>query len=512
MGRCIMANGYEATGTGIEGLLPGTSSGKDIPSEAEVMQEYYANISRPGSGATGGDYLSTVGGFIPEKDKVIDEITSYGNINYGPDYERTVYITPDESNFSYPIMNYNHSVADLWNDPNANIQDKIWGTQQMFDPSGNVQAKADQYVLGPIDEYIADPAQKYIGPIKERYWDPIQKRYIDPAIENISERVNEAYDNAEYAVQKEIYETYKDEDWFERKPPTPPIQEIDVTAQKRPVMVDGYDVNDPTNLPEGTYYDEVNDMIIDSSTGKQYDGGPKGSPEGSLKGDPEGEGGGIKGMLSKAYDKLGIQGILGILSLLGLGKAAGASGDGDAMGGAGGGIGSFASSQFDPSGFGATADYANMPGGGVGQPTFLPNTNAPIYYPFASEVTKQYNAQSPEPFSFTRGPAPEAMIQNLDYQQVPGVQYVADGAFMRRNGLTEGPGTETSDDIPAMLSDGEFVTNAEANRGIGAMALLNQGMPQEVAMNPEQQRLAGARQMYLQQAMGQQLAKQMRDG
>ena len=115
-------------------------------------------------------------------------------------------------------------------------------------------------------------------------------------------------------------------------------------------------------------------------------------------------------------------------------------------------------------------------------------------------------------FSFTRGPASEAMIQNLDYQQVPGVQYVADGAFMRRNGLTEGPGTETSDDIPAMLSDGEFVTNAEANRGIGAMALLNQGMPQEVAMNPEQQRLAGARQMYLQQAMGQQLAKQMRDG
>ena len=222
-----------------------------------------------------------------------------------------------------------------------------------------------------------------------------------------------------------------------------------------------------------------------------------------------GEGGGIKDMLSRAYDKLGIQGMLGILSLLGLGKAVGASGEGDAMGG--GGIGSFASSQFDPSGLGATADYANMPGGGVGQPTFLPNTNAPIYYPFASEVTKQYNAQSPEPFSFTRGPAPEAMIQNLDYQQVPGVQYVADGAFMRRNGLTEGPGTETSDDIPAMLSDGEFVTNAEANRGIGAMALLDQGMPMEEAMNPEQQRLAGARQMYLQQAMGQQLAKQMRN-
>lgn len=218
----------------------------------------------------------------------------------------------------------------------------------------------------------------------------------------------------------------------------------------------------------------------------------------------EGFGSRIKDMLSGAYDKMGMGGVLTLLGLLGAG---GASSSSSAQAG---GIGSFVPGQRDP--FGSTADYGNMRGGGVGQPTYLNPTQAPIYYPFASEVTKKYNAQSPEPFSFTRGPAPEAMIQNLDYQQVPGVQYVADGAFIRRNGLTEGPGTETSDDIPAMLSDGEFVTNAEANRGIGAMALLNQGMPQEVAMDPEQQRLAGARQMYLQQAMGQQLAKQMRDG
>ena len=61
-----MANGYEATGTGIEGLLPGTSSGKDIPTEAEIMQEYYASMGRSGSGATGDDYLSTIGGVSPE--------------------------------------------------------------------------------------------------------------------------------------------------------------------------------------------------------------------------------------------------------------------------------------------------------------------------------------------------------------------------------------------------------------------------------------------------------------
>tara|TARA_R100000781_G_scaffold2413_4_gene3932 strand:+ start:3447 stop:4748 length:1302 start_codon:yes stop_codon:yes gene_type:complete len=219
-----------------------------------------------------------------------------------------------------------------------------------------------------------------------------------------------------------------------------------------------------------------------------------------------GEGGGIRDMLSKAYDKLGFSGVLSLIGLL----AGGLSGGGSK--GQQGGLGAFTSSQVDPYGLGATANYGAMPGSGMGQPVYLPNTNAPIYYPFASEVTKQYNAQQGGPFSFTAGPPPEAMIQNLTSQRIPGVQYVAEGKFIRRNGLTEGPGTETSDDIPAMLSDGEFVTNAEANRGIGAMALLDQGMPQEVAMDPEQQRLAGARQMYLQQAMGQQMAKQLRNG
>ena len=39
--------------------------------------------------------------------------------------------------------------------------------------------------------------------------------------------------------------------------------------------------------------------------------------------------------------------------------------------------------------------------------------------------------------------------------------------FPRRNGRISGPGTETSDDIPAMLSDGEFVMTAKAVRGAG---------------------------------------------
>ena len=39
--------------------------------------------------------------------------------------------------------------------------------------------------------------------------------------------------------------------------------------------------------------------------------------------------------------------------------------------------------------------------------------------------------------------------------------------FPRMDGPIEGPGTETSDDIPAMLSDGEFVFTARAVRGAG---------------------------------------------
>jgi hypothetical protein len=40
--------------------------------------------------------------------------------------------------------------------------------------------------------------------------------------------------------------------------------------------------------------------------------------------------------------------------------------------------------------------------------------------------------------------------------------------FPRKNGPINGPGTGTSDDIPAMLSDGEFVFTAKAVRNAGA--------------------------------------------
>ena len=77
--------------------------------------------------------------------------------------------------------------------------------------------------------------------------------------------------------------------------------------------------------------------------------------------------------------------------------------------------------------------------------------------------------------------------------------YLADGDMLnkypRKNGQISGPGTERSDDIPAMLSDGEFVTNAAALRGIGQMA----GAP---ANDKAEQRRLGAREMYKLQRQG----------
>jgi len=60
-----------------------------------------------------------------------------------------------------------------------------------------------------------------------------------------------------------------------------------------------------------------------------------------------------------------------------------------------------------------------------------------------------------------------------DYGTIP--YYAAMGGtpeFPRANGIgaIEGPGTETSDSIPAMLSDGEFVMNANAVKGAGYAA------------------------------------------
>ena len=84
-----------------------------------------------------------------------------------------------------------------------------------------------------------------------------------------------------------------------------------------------------------------------------------------------------------------------------------------------------------------------------------------------------------------------------------GLMYLAQGDmvedFPRMNGQISGPGTERSDDIPAMLSDGEFVVNAKAVRGIGNIGGANG--------DKEDQRREGARMMYALQQAGEEAAR-----
>jgi hypothetical protein len=86
-------------------------------------------------------------------------------------------------------------------------------------------------------------------------------------------------------------------------------------------------------------------------------------------------------------------------------------------------------------------------------------------------------AKYPERYGISLGPvqtissAPYTSANRLYSAGAP--QYVAKGGIMaldqypRKNGHIAGPGTGTSDDIPAMLSDGEFVFTAKAVRAMG---------------------------------------------
>jgi hypothetical protein len=63
--------------------------------------------------------------------------------------------------------------------------------------------------------------------------------------------------------------------------------------------------------------------------------------------------------------------------------------------------------------------------------------------------------------------APGQAMQNAQRRATSGIATLAKGGYPRRTGQISGPGTETSDSIPAMLSDGEFVMTAKAVKGAG---------------------------------------------
>ena len=127
------------------------------------------------------------------------------------------------------------------------------------------------------------------------------------------------------------------------------------------------------------------------------------------------------------------------------------------------------------------------------------------FYP--SEVSKIYSEAKGVPFSPLVAPPKEATyVDTLGSRRIQSQLYAKDGTFVdaeeypERDELVTGPGGEQGDKIPAMLSDGEFVFNAAAVRGMGIMSGANPADEYE-------QRLMGARKMYEFQKEAEEMAK-----
>jgi hypothetical protein len=119
------------------------------------------------------------------------------------------------------------------------------------------------------------------------------------------------------------------------------------------------------------------------------------------------------------------------------------------------GIGGLGTLQALGLGLGATTLLGNM----IGKPEDAAVDRSKIYEP---EKTDEFAFNPNMEF---RRPIPESPIVAPDFDPT----FAAEGGVMdlRQGGESEGPGTGTSDDIPAMLSDGEFVMTAKAVRGAG---------------------------------------------
>jgi hypothetical protein len=121
-------------------------------------------------------------------------------------------------------------------------------------------------------------------------------------------------------------------------------------------------------------------------------------------------------------------------------------------------------------------------GMGMGMPSIQP----PVYSSgqgtmgLAPQVTQPFNTSS----MYADLMAPPRRLANGGGVGYPmaGIASLAKGGYPRRTGQISGPGTEKSDSIPAMLSDGEFVMTAGAVRGADPTGKGN--------------RRAGAKQMY----------------
>jgi hypothetical protein len=119
---------------------------------------------------------------------------------------------------------------------------------------------------------------------------------------------------------------------------------------------------------------------------------------------------------------------------------------------------------------------ASQPAINTYQPTYqepayqAPTYEAPSYAPTVYDYAGLNTGGGGGPLQDSYSPFGESDLNN-DFMQssfnAGGIASLRSGGYPRRTGQISGPGTATSDSIPAMLSDGEFVMTAKAVRGAG---------------------------------------------
>ena len=131
-------------------------------------------------------------------------------------------------------------------------------------------------------------------------------------------------------------------------------------------------------------------------------------------------------------------------------------------------------------------------------------------YNIEAEIARRMGQDAPNPVEFGLMPAntipqlsggrpeePTGMYMGGPVMAFAEGGNVSDEDFKRKTGKINGPGTETSDDIPAMLSDGEFVFKSQSVRGAGAFDMnKKRGGIIELVPNKEESRERGTDLMY----------------
>ena len=135
-------------------------------------------------------------------------------------------------------------------------------------------------------------------------------------------------------------------------------------------------------------------------------------------------------------------------------------------------------------------------------------------YNIAAEVARQKGEEMPSRAEFGLNPSTLPVLQGGKPRAAAqgGIMAFAQGGavamanggeppidpanFPVKNGQIDGPGTETSDDIPAMLSDGEFVMTAKAVKGAGGFDMNDSNGIVTLTPNGAPSRDSGTRVMY----------------